>query len=344
MVLREPEIYKNGFPKPGSKQDVDLLLDDAGQKAVEEKYGKGFKWRGVKCDIYSLSGEGKGAYHGHPYFPQKLGQRILDNRRMYEGMFYIPAAEDHFHSLLYHIAYQKAEGSKVGFDDADLIKKTKYHKPLCNLALELGVEVPSTLKQIHEYLRSIDLAIPIAWLQLDVMEAFRYEKKSFFQAWLMDQQIGEFNSFVIRKTAKKHRKAEEVLDVLKQHYEILLVKDLGFWEQKIHARKMRGNKWRNGGPPVQIVLVFDPAPQETTAEDRKIHPFVLNNRQFFKRAYREKYLKTTTAHRKANPLHSTDNEAEAIGHLPLFFSDEEIKNILSKVNERRSQLVADIKL
>jgi hypothetical protein len=174
VVLREPEIYKDGFPKPGSKQDVDLLLDDAGQKAVEEKYGKGFKWRGVKCDIYSLSGEGKGAYHEHPYFPVRLGQSILDNRRMYEGMFYIPAAADHFHSLLYHIAYQKAEGSKVGFDDPEPITKTKYYKPLDLLAKELGVEMPMTLRQMHEYLQSVDLAIPMDWLRLAVMEAFKH--------------------------------------------------------------------------------------------------------------------------------------------------------------------------
>jgi hypothetical protein len=160
----------------------------------------------------------------------------------------------------------------------------------------------------------------------------------------MDQQVGEFNSFVIRKTAQKHRKAEEILNVLKQHYEIVLVKDLGFRDQKIRARKMRGNKWRNGGVPVQIVLVFDPNPQETTIEDRRVHPFVLNNRQFFKRAYREKYLKSTSAHRKANPLHSTDNEAEAIGHLPLFFSKEEIGHILSKITERRHQLKKEAKL
>ncbi|WP_025898855.1 hypothetical protein [Sneathiella glossodoripedis] len=77
VILREPEIYSHGFPKPGSKQDVDLLVDDDAQRAIEDRYGKGLKWRGVKCDIYSLSGKGKGSYHGHPYFPVDLGKGYL---------------------------------------------------------------------------------------------------------------------------------------------------------------------------------------------------------------------------------------------------------------------------
>lgn len=339
VVLREPEIYRDGFPKPGSKQDVDILVDDGGMSALEQKYGKGVKWRGVKCDIYSKSGFGKGAYHGHPYFPERLASSILENRRDFEGRFYVPSAEDHYHALLYHIAFQKAEGSKIAFDDPKQIEGTKYFRPLVSLSEELGKEMPTTLRAIYEYLKSEGLNIPLRWLRKDVVAAFKNEKKSFFQAWMMDQLPGEFNSFVIRKTAKRYGKTEEIVDTLKQHYEIMGIKDLGFWDQKISARQMRGNKWRNGGPPVQVVLVFDPKPCLTNDEDRKIHPFVFNNRQFFKRQYRENYLKTTGAHRKANPIHSTDNEAEAIGHLPLFFDEQEVEEILTTLDERRASLI-----
>ncbi len=234
--------------------------------------------------------------------------------------------------------YQKAEGSKIGFDDASSLKSSKYFRSLQALSTELGTSFPQCLLDMHRYLVSLGLSIPNEWLQLDVIEAFRNHRKSFFQAWLMAQQKGEFNSFVIRKTAKTHGKVDEIVSVIKQNYEVMLTKDLGLWDQKVSARKMRGNKWRNGGPPIKVVLVFDPDPQSTSEEDRKVHPFVLNNRQFFKRAYREQFLKTTKAHRKANPIHSTDNEAEAIGHLPLFFSDEETKRILEQISDRRHRM------
>ncbi|OUR77991.1 hypothetical protein A9Q83_08335 [Alphaproteobacteria bacterium 46_93_T64] len=338
VVLREPEIYREGFPAPGSKQDVDLLVDDTGQEAIEQKYGKGVKWEGVKCDIYSRSGLGKGANNGHPYFPSSLADRILENRVMYEDLFYVPAPQDHFDSLLYHIAYQKGEGSHVGFDDPKNLKSTKYYKALKNLSETVGVEIPSTLCDMHWYLKEIDCEVPLAWLRLDVMKKFESHRKSFFQAWLMDHLPGEFNFFVIRKTARKHGREAEIVKVLEKHYEVMKVLKLGFMDQKIKARKMRGNKWRNGGPPVLAVLLFDPEPGVTTEEDRKIHPFVFNDRQFFKRGYREHFLKSTSAHRKANPLHSTDNEAEAIGHLPMFFNKDEVAQILEDLDLRREKL------
>ncbi|MEH6475702.1 MAG: hypothetical protein V7727_08420 [Sneathiella sp.] len=339
VVLREPDIYREGFPSPGSKQDVDLLVDDAGQVAIEKRYGKGLKWKGVKCDIYSRSGHGKGENNGHPYFPSSLADRVLENRVMFEGLFYVPAPLDHFDALLYHISYQKGEGSHVGFDDPEKIESTKYYKALKALGEILQIEIPLTLCDMHWYLKKKGCEIPLSWLRLDVMKKFETHKKSFFQAWLMDLLPGEFNFFVIRKTAKKYGREDEIVKVLAQHYEVMKIQKLGFMDQNIKARKMRGNKWRNGGPPVLAVLLFDPEPGVTTADDRKIHPFVFNNRQFFKRDYREHFLKSTSAHRKANPLHSTDNEAEAIGHLPMFFDDEEVTQILSNIDKRREKLL-----
>jgi len=338
VVLREPEIYRDNFPAPGSKQDVDLLVDDGAMQAIEEKYGKGYKWKGVKCDIYSRSGLGKGAYNGHPYFPLTLSDRILENRIQFENLFYVPAPADHFVSLLYHIAYQKAEGSKVGFDDPALIKSTKYFGALKALSEKLKVTIPLTLCDMHFYLKKIDFEIPLNWLRSDIMKAFESHRKSFFQAWLMDQLPGEFNFFVIRKTARKHGREDELVSTFSKHYELMKVVKLSFLDQRIKARKMRGNKWRNGGPPVLAVLLFDPEPGVTTADERKIHPFVFNNRQFFKRGYREHFLISTSARRKENPLHSTDNEAEAIGHLPLFFDADEIEKIFTDIDQRRKNL------
>ena len=94
---------------------------------------------------------------------------------------------------------------------------------------------------------------------------------------------------------------------------------------------MRGGKWRRGGYPCIAVVVFDPAPVLATEKDKKVHPFVLNTRQFVKPKWREWFTKTTGSKPSANPVHSTDNEAEAIGHLPLFFSPSEQEEIFQKL-------------
>jgi hypothetical protein len=104
------------------------------------------------------------------------------------------------------------------------------------------------------------------------------------------------------------------------------------------AKNMRGGKWRRSGKPFIVVVVFDHEPQATSHEDREVHPFVFNSKQFFKRAYRGKFTQSTTAGAKENPLHSTDNEAEAIAHLPLFFTDKEQEQIFEKLAKERSKL------
>ncbi|MBI3419369.1 MAG: hypothetical protein HY053_04465, partial [Proteobacteria bacterium] len=79
------------------------------------------------------------------------------------------------------------------------------------------------------------------------------------------------------------------------------------------------------------------APTET---DKEIHPFVFNARQFFKPKLREWFTAATGTKASANPLHSTDNEAEAIGHLPLFFTEEEQQEIFRRIEELRAPLAA----
>lgn len=104
------------------------------------------------------------------------------------------------------------------------------------------------------------------------------------------------------------------------------------------AKHMRGGKWRRGGKPFIAIVVFDPEPQPALNEDIKIHPFIFNSKQFFKRSYRENFTQSTSAGPKENPIHSTDNEAEAIAHLPLFFTEEEQKKIFSRLSEERRRL------
>jgi hypothetical protein len=54
-----------------------------------------------------------------------------------------------------------------------------------------------------------------------------------------------------------------------------------------------------------------------------------------KRDLRDWFAKATGLHTKHNPLHSTDNEAEAIGHLALFFTPEQRADLYERIQALR---------
>src|SRR5690606_24225707 len=151
------------------------------------------------------------------------------------------------------------------------------------------------------------------------------------RARVMTDLPGEMNLFVIRQVALRNNLQQEIIRALRDHYRILLVKDIPFLTRQMRSKGMRGGKWRRGGKPCIAVVVFDPHPAPTTAEDRKVHPFVFNSRQFMKRELREWFTRVTGEKASQNPIHSTDNEAEAAGHFPLFFSAHEQEDIFDRL-------------
>src|ERR1043166_7067642 len=153
-----------------------------------------------------------------------------------------------------------------------------------------------------------------------------------------DMLAGEFNLFVIRKIALKKGWRQKFLDALAGQYEILAVKDIPLLARLTRAKKMRGGKWRRGGRPRVAVALFDPSPIPVPQAEKKAQPFVYNARQFIKREWRDWFTRESGAKASANPVHSSDNEAEAIGQLPLFFSGGEQAEIFAKLAERRTKL------
>ena len=130
-----------------------------------------------------------------------------------------------------------------------------------------------------------------------------------------------------------------MLDEIAKHYTVLAVKDISWQTRLTKAKYMRGNKWRWGGWPVVAVVVFDPAPKwRRPAERDREHPLVFNSTQFFKRELRNRIIREGRLYHKDNALHSTDNEAEAIGHLDLFFSTEEEQGLYAQTEKIRLAL------
>lgn len=334
VVLRGFRHFDQAYPAHGAKEDIDLLVEDLALPQIGLRYHKFGKKQGVKCDFYNVSGDNHGGFLGHAYYPRALAEEVLSSRRMWKDKFYVPGAKAHLLSLIYHIAYQKAEGSKLTLREP---KESKYKEELDALTAELGIELPHTLLDFHALLKKENCALPfpalVSYIQNDFTRHFKHV--GLFYCLLAAEQKGEMNLFVIRDIARKTGTHTDLIRFLREHYQVLLVKDIPLSDRLLRAGKMRGGKWKRGGKPVIAVLVYDPAPIATTDDDRKIHPYVLNARQFVKRGWREWFTEKTGEKASANPIHSTDNEAEAIGHLPLFFSAHEQEDILDRLARLR---------
>jgi hypothetical protein len=334
-ILRgfEPHLRRN--LNIAGKADFDLLSEDRAIHAIRERYRRTTKWGGIKSDVYSVN-TGYGAdYLEHPIFPGHLSESIIERRVRCEDRFFIPCDEDYFYSLAYHVAYHGAERSGFSFEDPASASTAKHFPTLRELAGRLHIHPEWTLSGLHELLVSkgygIDGGRVISYLQND----FRRGRKSYFFAVLANREPGELNLFVIRKVAVKTGLHKDILDELARRYHVVMTKEIPWLIRFRKSGHMRGGKWRRGGKPYIAVVVFDPNPVPSAAEDRKIHPFVFNSNQFFKRDLREWFVATAGARASDNPLHSTDNEAEAIGHLPLFFSPEEQATIFAELSRLR---------
>jgi len=337
VVLRNAPAFVSGYPAPGSKDDVDMLVEDAALAPIKEKYGRVRRRQGVKCDFYDVSGTGDGTYCGEAYYPRPLAEPMLGERERFADRFFVAQPKGYLYGLIYHIAYQKAERSKIDRTDPAKSGGSKYVPELTDLMARSGIALPLTLTAFDDELHRVGLQPTYRQLAAILVNDFSRNVKSRFLAEVADRPAGEMNLFVIRQIAAKKGLVEAMAARIAEHYEILAQADIPWLTRLKTAKGMRGGKWRRGGHPVRAMVVYDPAPIPTSEAERKVHPYVFNGRQFMKRGLRDWFAETTGLDTWHNPLHSTDNEAEAMGHLNLFFTPEERQAIYDRLAEIRAE-------
>lgn len=327
-------------PLPGGKDDVDILVENRAVEAIASFCRGVTKRGGLKCDIYSVTA-GLGAdFVGGAYFPETLARAILENRVRWQDAFYVPCDRDLYDSLLFHLAYQKAEACKADALDPLAFRTYKRYAFVKELAQRLGQPFDLSLLDMHRLLKERGYGIDQPRLARYLQNQFKQLIKSRFYALLLAQDNpGELNLFVLRAKAVRRGFRQAMLDEIAKHYTLLAVRDIPWLTRLTKAKYMRGNKWRWGGWPVVAIAVFDPDPLwRTPAECAKEHPLVFNSRQFFKRELRDRIVRDGRLYHKDNALHSTDNEAEAVGHLDLFFTPDEEAALYAHVAALRTPL------
>jgi len=114
--------------------DVDLLVENYAD-AILVANAKPM-YEGPHCVLHAVVIAGQDIpfdfrYVGDDYYDRVWQRHILASRRLIDGGFYVPNAENHFFSLLYHAAVHK---ESIAPDYADKLKQ---------LALTLGIDLPS---------------------------------------------------------------------------------------------------------------------------------------------------------------------------------------------------------
>ncbi len=361
VYLRDPAQFfswleENGFayavlrgyrnmgecPARGGKEDMDVLLEDRAVEAVSRAFRGVPKRLGIKCDLYSVTAGHGADFVGGAYFPAALAGAILQRRVRWEDAFFVPCDRDLYVSLLYHLAYQKAEACRADATDPLAFRAYKRYGFVKELAQRLGRPYELSLFDMHRLLAEEGFAIDPDTAARYLQNQFKHLFKSrFFALLLAARQPGELNLFVLRAKAVRRGFRQAMLDELARHYTLLAVKEIPWLTRLTRAKYMRGNKWRWGGWPVVAVAVFDPEPRWRSAEERdKEHPLVFNSRQFFKRELRDRIVREGRLYHKDNALHSTDNEAEAVGHLDLFFTPQEERAIYARAADLRTALTS----
>jgi hypothetical protein len=352
VVLRGFLDFDHSYPAPGAAADIDLLVEDGAIPELHARYGDIGKKEGTKCDFHTVSGEDalhllppeaqqrnwKNKFYPEKSYPDSLSRAILGNRRLWKGKFYVPSPRDQLTALLYHIAYQKGEAAGIDISDPEKARNSKYRRELDLLTAELGLSLPYTLTAFHAYLRNAGHSISYKALTERLRHYPPGKFHDHFLAMVCADRPGEMNLFVIRGAAVRKGLHIRLIRALQRHYRIVMIKGIPLLTRTLKSGQMRGGKWRRGGRPWVAVVVFDPSPIPATAEERKVQRLVFNSRQFIKRDLREWFTKKTGARPSINPIHSTDNEAEAINHLPLFFTPEEQEEIIQKVANMRRNL------
>jgi hypothetical protein len=333
VVLRDCDLVHSD--RLSRLDDVDLLVDDAAIPALMNRFAN--KSGPLKLDIYGIAGEHGTGYHGTAHLPEALARSLIEHRTIRDGVS-IPAATDELNALLYHIVYHKSVQSGLHSGDDKLSAENDYTRRVRALLAATGQALELTLGAFHDHLTAQGYGVSeerlIAYLQHD----FHHGRKSYFHALLQDRHPGELNLFVIREVALKHQCEDQLLERLRQCYEIVTCKSIPWLTRWRTRRHMRGGKWRRGGKPHLAIVVFDPKPEPSSPAERNVHPFVFNRNQFVKVEWRDWFIAHSGARPKDNPIHSTDNEAEAFGHLPLFFNVIEQADILRRVRSLRNEV------
>lgn len=138
---------------PEVEGDLDLLISDKDVAATADLFESDPS--GVPVDIYSVSGLPGTTYFRMPYLPPDKAAGMLDRRRWFRDLCFVPGEEDHLLSLAYHAVYQKGLKSGLPTDQQGLepasTPKHDYAGELARLGAAVGVPIEPRMEEVEAF-------------------------------------------------------------------------------------------------------------------------------------------------------------------------------------------------
>jgi hypothetical protein len=327
--------------EPG--EDLDVLVADEDveefRNVLHEEPGT------LPVDVYSESGLNGSDYQGAAYYPPRLAAGILDGAQRHapSGLL-VPGLDDHLLSLAYHAGYHKGLASGL---PSELLRSRQpepehdYEAELARLALASGSTLTATLEGVDAFLNSRGWRPPKDTLRR-LSASNEWIRRYFFAEGESEREASQVAVFLVRERTLTRVGLDDVLGVLDHYgFEVVKTVDLHGEARSRCALNTRGGNWsrgpfaENGGEPVVAVVTLHHAPQVVSAALLKQYPSLSNAEIFFaKRAIRDLVTAHTLDERHFNPVHSSDNEAEAWEYVEAAMPDA-VEEVRAEVERRR---------
>lgn len=318
VVLR----WFDTLPHVDEDEDIDVLVADEDLDFVQSLLVTRPPSRGgQKLDVYSVSGLPGSDFGGVPYYPPQFARRVLANAVWLRDLFRVPDLEHHFDSLSYHAVFHKgyASGLLAGVPSDRPRQATDhdYEAVLAGLANQLGTPLAPNLDTLDLHLHSKGLRPP-----LDTLERLLPRNPWIYDRFFRDQPEIEqlwhgLVVFVLReRAADQVVEARHELD--RQGFEVLEVVRLDQSQREAASHRIRGGNWErgpwpvSGGAPSVYLIAYDVAPRLSKPADGR----GLNERiPAAKELLRRRLLHGVEPSALYNPVHSSDNGAQALDYL-----------------------------
>lgn len=338
--------WHDKLPFSDLSEDIDLLISDNDLSAVQEIMNKRIGI--IPFDLYSTGGTPGSDFKNMAYYPPYLAERILQNRELWEGKFFIPSKKDYFLSLMYHAVYHKGEKSGIPVDEREMpdseIADHEYLQILQRLAAENDVELDElNLSYFHLLLEKEGWA-PAT----DTIRKLSDGQESWLQSVIRPsendfEKDGEIMVFVVREWAYNRGLTGFFIDWFEKRGLNLtgrIVLDEA--KKKEAAKKLRGGNWgrgpfpTSGGVPAVLLVFYDYHPTQLDAKLKNKYPYVSNPLYLLKEDLRAEINSVLAPDEKVNPIHSSDDEIEALEYIEAVSPEflEELKRIITDWDER----------
>lgn len=338
VILR----WHDKIPFTDLSEDVDLLISDQDigrvQELLDERVGI------LPFDVYSISGMPGSTFKNMAYYPPYLGELILQDRELWQGKYFIPNKKAYFYSLMYHAVYHKGEKSGIpvhegGQPNLDL-SDHDYLSILRKMALENGITLEkSNLLYFHELLESEGWA-PAT----DTLRKLSGGDASWLNSIMTGSQNnfekdGELMVFIIREWAYQRGLSGLITEWFeKSGLNLVKSVEMNPAQKKKAAQNLRGGNWgrgpwpvSGGGPSVMLVM-YDYHPKALDRDKREKYPHVSNEHYLFKEEIRSKINSSLPDMEKTNPIHSSDDEIEALDYIDSI-SPEILEDVRKTITE-----------